>query len=124
MILCKLAIEPIEKPRHGASDGKIADGVVTCVRPELLESAVSRPALLSIRSLWEYLGYLRENGLDDKVYQEALWEKLLYPFTVFALVLVYAFRRSVLVWPMLAIDLCIAKAEHHRPGLREHLAQP
>jgi len=60
---------------------------MTDVRPELLESAVSRPALLSIRSLWEYLGYLRENGLDDKVYQEAFWEKALYPFTVFALVL-------------------------------------
>ena len=59
----------------------------TEVRPELLDSAVTRPKLLSMRSLWEYLEYLGENGLDDRVYQAAFWEKALYPFTVFALVL-------------------------------------
>lgn len=59
----------------------------TGIKPELLDSAVTRPKLLSIRSLWEYLGYLGENGLDDRVYQAAFWEKALYPFTVFALVL-------------------------------------
>jgi lipopolysaccharide export system permease protein len=59
----------------------------TEVRPELLDSAVTRPKLLSLRSLWEYLGYLGENGLDDRVYQAAFWEKVMYPFTVVALVL-------------------------------------
>jgi lipopolysaccharide export system permease protein len=57
------------------------------VKPELLDSAVTRPKLLSMRSLWEYLGYLSENGLDDHVYQAAFWEKAAYPFTVIALVL-------------------------------------
>ena len=47
---------------------------------------MTRPKLLSIRSLWEYLGYLDENGLDDSIYQAAFWEKALYPFTVLALV--------------------------------------
>lgn len=59
----------------------------TEVKPELLDSAVTRPKLLSLRSLWEYLGYLGENGLDDRVYQSAFWEKVMYPFTVVALVL-------------------------------------
>ncbi|MDX1381328.1 MAG: LPS export ABC transporter permease LptG [Xanthomonadales bacterium] len=59
----------------------------TEVRPELLDSAVTRPKLLSMRSLWEYLDYLGENGLDDEVYQAAFWEKALFPFTVLALVL-------------------------------------
>lgn len=59
----------------------------TDVKPELLDSAVTRPKLLSMRSLWEYLDYLGENGLDDRVYQAAFWEKALYPFTVIALVL-------------------------------------
>jgi len=59
----------------------------TEIRPELLDSAVTRPKFLSIRSLWEYLGYLGENGLDDSVYQAAFWEKILFPFTVLALVL-------------------------------------
>ena len=58
----------------------------TEIKPELLDSAVTRPKLLSIRSLWEYLGYLGENGLDDSVYLAAFWEKVLYPFTVLALV--------------------------------------
>ena len=59
----------------------------TEVKPELLDSAVTRPKLLSLRSLWKYLGYLGENGLDDRVYQAAFWEKALFPFTVIALVL-------------------------------------
>lgn len=59
----------------------------TEVRPELLDSAVTRPKFLSLRSLWDYLAYLGENGLDESVYQDAFWEKVLYPFTVIALVL-------------------------------------
>ncbi len=59
----------------------------TEVKPELLDSAVTRPKLLSIRSLWEYLGYLGENGLDDRIYRAAFWEKVLFPLTVIALVL-------------------------------------
>jgi lipopolysaccharide export system permease protein len=59
----------------------------TDVRPELLDSAVTRPKFLSLRSLWDYLAYLGENGLDEGVYQDAFWEKVLYPFTVIALVL-------------------------------------
>ena len=58
----------------------------TEIKPELLDSAVTRPKLLSIRSLWDYLGYLGENGLDDTVYQTAFWEKILFPFTALALV--------------------------------------
>ncbi len=59
----------------------------TEVKPELLDSAVTRPSRLSLRSLWDYLGYLGENGLDDRVYRAAFWEKSLFPFTVIALVL-------------------------------------
>jgi len=59
----------------------------TQVRPELLDSAVTRPQRLSMRSLWDFLGYLGENGLDDRVYQTAFWEKVFYPLTVVALVL-------------------------------------
>jgi lipopolysaccharide export system permease protein len=59
----------------------------TEVKPELLDSAVTRPKLLSLRSLLEYLGYLSENGLDDHVYRAAFWEKVLFPFSVIALVL-------------------------------------
>ncbi len=59
----------------------------TEVKPELLDSAVTRPSLLSVRSLLEYLDYLAENGLNDQIYKAAFWEKLIYPFTIIALVL-------------------------------------
>ena len=59
----------------------------TQVKPALLDSAVSRPKRLSIRSLWDYITYLGVNELDDRIYRAAFWEKVLFPFTVFALVL-------------------------------------
>jgi lipopolysaccharide export system permease protein len=59
----------------------------TEVKPELLDSAVTRPKLLSGRSLWEYIRFLGENGLDDRVYQAAFWERVMFPFTALALVL-------------------------------------
>jgi len=59
----------------------------TEIRPELLDSAVTRPKLLSLRSLLEYMKYLEENGLDDTAYLSVLWEKVLFPLTVLALVL-------------------------------------
>lgn len=59
----------------------------TEVRPELLDSVVSRPQRLSMRALWDFLEYLGENGLDDRVYQAAFWEKAFYPLTIVALVL-------------------------------------
>lgn len=59
----------------------------TQVKPELLDSAVTRPSLLSMFSLREYIEFLGENGLDDRVYQDAFWERALFPFTVVALVL-------------------------------------
>ncbi len=59
----------------------------TEVRPELLDSAVTRPKRLSMRALWDFLGYLGDNGLDDRLYQAAFWEKAFYPLTIVALVL-------------------------------------
>lgn len=60
---------------------------VSGVKPELLESAVTRPPYLSIRVLWDQLKYLQSNGLDDSIYQSAFWEKIMYPFAIVALVL-------------------------------------
>ena len=60
---------------------------VSGVKPELLESAVSRPFYLSMRALWDQLKYLQSNGLDNRIYQSAFWEKIVYPFAILALVL-------------------------------------
>lgn len=57
------------------------------IKPDLLESAVTRPYYLSIRALWDQIKYLKNNGLDDRIYQSAMWEKVTYPFSIVALVL-------------------------------------
>jgi lipopolysaccharide export system permease protein len=77
----------------------------TGVKPELLDSAVARPKTLSIRSLWEYLGYLGENGLEDTIYLAALWEKILFPFSVLALVFA-------------GMPFVFAQARSHNVGVR------
>ena len=60
---------------------------VSGVKPGLLESAVTRPPYMSLRVLWDQLEYLQANGLDDRVYKSAFWEKIVYPFAIIALVL-------------------------------------
>jgi len=60
---------------------------VSGVKPELLQSAVTRPPYLSLRVLWDQLEYLQANGLDDSVYRSAFWEKVFYPLVIIALVL-------------------------------------
>lgn len=60
---------------------------VSSVKPELLQSAVTRPPYLSLRMLWEQMQYLQSNSLDDRVYKSAFWEKVFYPFIIIALVL-------------------------------------
>jgi lipopolysaccharide export system permease protein len=60
---------------------------ISGVKPELLESAVTRPFYLSIRALWDQLQYLQSNGLDDRIYKSAFWEKIVYPFAIVALVM-------------------------------------
>ena len=57
------------------------------ISAELVKAAVTEPRYLSLRELWPYQEYLSENGLDDRVYRAAVWERLAYPLTVFALVL-------------------------------------
>ena len=60
---------------------------VSGVKPELLESAVTRPPYLSVRVLWDQMKYLQTNGQSDAIYRSAFWEKILYPFAIIALVL-------------------------------------
>jgi len=78
---------------------------VSGVKPELLESAVTRPYYLSIRSLWDQLNYLQSNGLDDRIYQSAFWEKVMYPFAIIALV-------------MAGMPFVFGSSRHHNHGFR------
>lgn len=55
--------------------------------PEMLATTVVRPRYMSIRDIVDQLRYLERNGLDNRAYGSVLWTKVLFPFTVLALVL-------------------------------------
>lgn len=78
---------------------------VSGVKPGLLESAVTRPPYLSIRVLWDQVKYLQSNGLDDRIYISAFWEKIFYPFVIIALVLA-------------GMPFLFGSSRHHNLGFR------
>jgi len=78
---------------------------VSGVKPELLESAVTRPPYLSLRVLSDQLEYLQSNGLDDRIYLSAFWEKIIYPFAIIALVLA-------------GMPFVFGSSRHHNLGFR------
>lgn len=57
------------------------------VDPELLRVAALKPEDLSIRALDRYIEYLDANELDAYRYEQAFWNRLLYPLVVLALVI-------------------------------------
>ncbi len=59
----------------------------TRVEVGLLSSVVNRPNAMSMRSLHNYAEYLQENGQDAREYVAAYWEKIYFPFTIYALLL-------------------------------------
>ncbi len=58
----------------------------TRLSPDLLSVVTVRPNTLSIKGLYDYVSYLRENGLDVAVYEQALWGKIVAPLVTGAMV--------------------------------------
>ncbi len=77
----------------------------TRLQPELVDAAVNRPAYMSLESLWKQMRYMRENGLDDRIYRSYLVAKLFFPGTVLALVLA-------------GMPFVFASARNHKVGVR------
>lgn len=51
----------------------------TNLSPDLLNVVTVKPNTLSIFGLYEYVKYLKENGLDAAIYEQALWGKIVAP---------------------------------------------
>jgi len=74
--------------RSGVSrEYKKRDAWASTIKPDLLESAVTRPRYMSMRTLLDQMRYLAQNGLDDRVYRSAFWDKVVFPLTTLSLVL-------------------------------------
>jgi len=52
----------------------------TDLSPDLLNVVTLLPATMSIRGLYQYIDFLKNNGLDAASYQHALWNKVAAPF--------------------------------------------
>jgi lipopolysaccharide export system permease protein len=55
--------------------------------PDVLRLFLLRANAISIHGLLQLMGYLQDNGLDDRRYAFELWRKLVAPFTVMAMML-------------------------------------
>ncbi len=77
----------------------------TRVKPALLDAAVTRPPYMSIRSLFDQVQFLGQNGLDNRVYKAELYAKIFFPFSVLALVLA-------------GMPFVFGLARHQNPGIR------
>lgn len=55
--------------------------------PKVIDVVAIAPENLSIRELWDYLRYMRENGLEDKRYDLALWIRIMTPFATAGMIL-------------------------------------
>ncbi|GGB36858.1 LPS export ABC transporter permease LptG [Oceanisphaera marina] len=59
----------------------------TSLTPEKLGVVAIDPDELSMRGLWEYRGYLEDNGQDSGLYELEFWRKALQPVMVIAMML-------------------------------------
>lgn len=60
----------------------------TLLDPELVGIVSLEPTNLAVWKLLDYIRYLRSNGLESEQYELAMWNKLIAPFTILAMVLV------------------------------------
>ena len=59
----------------------------TLMDPELVGIVSVEPTNLAMWKLLDYIQYLRSNDLESKQYELAMWNKMIAPFTILAMVL-------------------------------------
>jgi len=57
------------------------------LEPEIINFVTVQPQYLSLLGLFKYIDYLRQNALETAPYEQALWKKLIKPFSISAMVL-------------------------------------
>lgn len=53
--------------------------------PEMLRLVIVEPQYLTVFGLARYITYLRDNAQDSRVYEQALWVKVVRPFSIVAM---------------------------------------
>ncbi|MBI2993945.1 MAG: LPS export ABC transporter permease LptG [Gammaproteobacteria bacterium] len=60
---------------------------VSLLHPEMINLVIVQPQYLPIWGLSRYIGFLRQSAQNSRVYEQALWIKLVRPVTIIAMVL-------------------------------------
>ncbi len=56
------------------------------INPELLDVVVTRPSILPVWGLYQYIVFLQENGQDARLYEVAFWNKIVTPLITLVMV--------------------------------------
>ena len=57
------------------------------LNPHVINLVTIKPQYLTLRGLYDYIGYLRKNNQNSERYEQALWSKIINPFTIILMVL-------------------------------------
>ncbi|OGT33403.1 MAG: LPS export ABC transporter permease LptG, partial [Gammaproteobacteria bacterium RBG_16_51_14] len=57
------------------------------LNPEMINLVTIKPDYLSFWGLVSYIGYLSKNGQNSQLYEQALWSKIINPFSIIAMIL-------------------------------------
>ena len=98
------------------------------LNPSVIDVVAIKPENLSATDLWDYLSYMRENGLEDKRYNLAFWIRIMIPFATGGMVLlavpfVFGSMRNVsigqriMVGALLGIGFYLFNAIFNRVGV-------
>lgn len=55
--------------------------------PEMLNLIIIEPQYLTLAGLFNYINYLHENSQDSRIYEQALWVKLVRPFSILVMIM-------------------------------------
>lgn len=56
------------------------------LNPDVINLVTIKPDYLTLWGLLEYIGYLKQNAQNSQRYEQALWSKLVTPFTILVLI--------------------------------------
>lgn len=70
--------------------------------PDMINLITIRPDYLTLWGLRGYIAYLKQNGQNSRRYEQALWSKIVNPFTIIALIVlavpvVSGYRRTITI---------------------------
>jgi len=58
------------------------------LNPDVINLIIVKPRFLSFIGLYNYISYLKVNGQSSVIYEQALWSKIINPFTIIVMVLI------------------------------------